>query len=245
MKKYFKLGALAGALLLAPASALLAGERLTESFSNPQGGLPEGWKAAKVSQVSVAEIRSAPGGGDALLIQRTPEGVGSASVFYTGGGAGAPEASIGDLNASVNIRMEQPAKSTSCSHGILLRASKMSYKGSEGFYVAIHPLGPETGLGIYWAPETHVLNGERLAFAPISNLAPNTEYVLQVKAKGNTIEGQLWSVDSAGAKKDLLGEVRTDEATQATEGHFALRNGIGNSGPIGTWYKALHLSTGE
>lgn len=235
------------ALLFLALPPVEGSSRLTESFTSPEGGVPAAWKAVDRGPASVVNIQHIPDiGATGLLIARAPNGVGSGALWYTGSDLGEQKGKIANLHATVTIRIDQPKKSTSSARGIVLRAKDTRYEKFQGYYIAFQSEGEKAGLGIYWNPTNHVENGEELAFSAFKKPLQNrTDYILQVSAKGEEIQASLWSVDTSGAKETSLAEVQITGANNTGAGYFGLRGSYGNSGPVNTWFRSLHLGSTE
>ncbi len=236
---------LAGALIASPFYFSQA-SRMSETFSAPLHGLPEGWVAVKKGGEAIAAIHELTGtpGTNGLLLQRPGKDPASAALYLTGSQGDITEGKLGDFTVSVTIRFESSPKSTSGYYGIVGRAAKRSYDKNKGYFVAFQPVGKSRTLSIFRDPLSHVENGEELASVPLGEeLKPGTDYILQAHFKGPVIEATLWSTDAAGAKHDNLASVSTDAADTSAAGYFALRGAFGNSGPQGAYFRSLHIST--
>lgn len=238
---------LAGVLIASPFHFSQA-SRMSETFSAPQDGVPEGWVVAKRGEEAIAGIHELPGtnGTMGLLLQRPAKNPASAAVYFTGSQGDIVEGRLGDFTVSVTIRFESHSKASSGYYGIIGRATNRNYDKNKGYFVAFQPVGKTPSLGIFHNPLSHVENQEELASVPLSQeLKPGVDYILQAQFKGPVIEATLWSTDSAGAKQETLGSVSTDAAVQLEPGYFALRGAFGNSGPQGGYFRSLHISTQE
>jgi len=235
------------ALFLGVTLPLEASSRLSESFSTPADGLPANWKAtargpATATRIAIEEVPNAATPG--LLIERTRDGAGSGAVWYTGPELGSPDGKIRDFQASVIFRVEQPPKSNSSTRGMAFRANRLAYDKYQGYYVAVQAWGDKRGLGIYFNPQSHVNDGTELAFTPLrESLKTGEDYLLQVKVAGSEMEAALWKVTREGTKERLLAETKTTDNQNLEPGYFGLRGGYGNTGPIKTWFRSLHLHT--
>ncbi len=234
------------ALLAFPLLSAVAAERYTESFGAPEGGLPAGWAASTTGGEPIAEVRALDGArvSHALLIERPGPQATNATVYLTGE-AGAPSGGkIADFSLSVTFRIAESKPGNSSSRGVFFRASALSYNKSKGYYVAVHRNGAQRGVVIYRNPKSHTQNGDEIATASFSkNLEADTDYILQVSAKGATVEASVYKTNASGAKGEELGTARTDDATDIKPGYIGLRGAYGNSGPVGTWFHSFHLTT--
>lgn len=249
MKNHFyrlTLGTLIAAAALGLGLNAEAQTRLTESFSAPVGGLPANWTPALLRKDNRAEgvqIVALPGQDAlaALLIEREGRVAESGALYYTGSDGAIVEGKLSDLFASVTLRYSESVNGPNY-RGFMLRANRIDSRQPGGYYVAVAPRGKERELAIYHNPVSHVNQGELLARVPLkAALAPNTDYVLSVRAKGAVIEASL---RLAGADENAapIASVRTDAATQTQAGYFGLRGAYSNSGPIRTWFRQLHLT---
>lgn len=225
-----------GVLLTGPVEA--AG-RLTESFVHPVGGVPQGWSVVKAGEGAIAEIRETPGG-TGLLIERPGKTAENAAVFMTAPEGELASAKIADLSATVLLQFRGIKGSSS--RGVVVRAQSDRYNRFGGYYIAVTGEGKDLGIGIYWNPTSHVENGQPLAFTPIQQkIQQNVDYRLQVSAEGSRIEAKLLTVDAKGGAGEVIASAAIDNAEHVKAGYFGLRGAYGNSGPIGTLFRSLHL----
>lgn len=219
--------------------------RLSESFSVPEGGVPEHWEVKKTMANADAHIALSPEANDtALLIQRPGGASANAAVFYTGSEDGAPSGEFMDFTATVTIRLlGEKKQGTNGYYGIMARATVPAYKDNQGYFVAFQPVGATRELGIYYNPKTHIEHGETVVSTPLQEeLLPGQAYILEVKFEGVRLEANLWSTNDAGGKADLLATVVEENAEHVIAGYFGLRGAYGNSGPQGAYFSALHLN---
>ena len=244
MKRRFCIGILASLVMGGGMVRGYAETRFTESFDTPAGGVPTGWVAEMSNppegEAMIAEVSKASGL-MALLIRRPGAPHGSAAVYYAGTPDGVSDGQLKNFSGSVLLRYQQHPKANSSTRGVVVRASALQYGKFDGYYIAIEPRGDEKGLRIYRNPKDHVDHGEQLAFDPLpSNMQMNVDYLLRFTVKDSVIEAVLSTVDDTGNPLKDVATVRIDSATPSS-GYFGLRGAYGNSGPVETWFRSLHL----
>lgn len=231
-----------GALLLLTTSAWAqGGNRLSESFGAPAGQLPENW-AVRMRGEGEALIAEMPdtSGKAGLLLRRSEDRPGNATVYFTGMLGTIPAADLKDFSGVINLRFSQTLKAVLSTRGVVIRAQKLEYDSFSGYYVCLAPRGDQRSLAIYYNPKSHIEPGELLAETPIpANLAMLRDYQLKFEAKGKVIRSELWGVDATGNPHEKITEVEIQEAAD-TPGYFGLRGGYGNK-KASTWFYSLHL----
>ncbi len=232
---------LSALFILSTTSLWAQNDRLSESFEAPMGGLPADWvvKMRGEGEALIAEIPDTSGRGG-LLIQRSQEKEGNATVYFTGLVGAKPASELQDIAGSVNFRFSQMSKAVLSSRGVVLRAQKPLYDHFSGYYLCLDPRGENRSLAIYHNPRSHLEPGELLAQMPLpSNLAMLRDYQLKFEVRGKVIRGELWAVDPMGNPSEKIAEVETQNASE-TPGYFGLRGAYGNK-KASTWFHSLHL----
>ncbi len=221
--------------------------RISESFHHPVGAVPESWTVVSTGGEARAEITPPPVPvlvpGNGLLLQRTSRTSHNAAVYYTGSREAVKDGMMADFEAAVVITM-QGLRGSSAS-GVVVRAQNLEYNDSDGYYICIGGEGTERGIAIFRNPDTHIYFHDRAsAFTHIPEIRSGAGYMLKVSAKGEKITASLWILDEIGNAEEMLGETSIDDA-RTSPGLFGLRGSNGNSGPIGAWFRHLHLEVTE
>lgn len=202
--------------------SLQAGEILRESFSAPEGGLPEGWMARRGGEPESAEIREdAKGFGPGLFLYRSRAGSGNSVVFL---GTEENERRFANCSGTVVI-----ITNTRWS-GIILRAIKRQYSKFEGYFIALNPTKEGRALQISYSPDSHVNHGEILTSKPLPFDVSNEPLVMKFSATGSLIQASLFRWNNGAPDfQSPIAAVQVDDA-MIDEGSFGFRSAFGNSG---------------
>lgn len=231
------------AMLLLPVSNVFGATRISESFNQPVGSVPDGWKienkAIGAASGGFAEIVLLPekANRNALLLARSPENAGNAAVYYFGSQGEVSEGVMQDFTATAIINHATLGQGSSS--GFAIRAQEPEYGDFEGYYLGVG----EFGLALFRNPENHISLPRRedhVVFEEV-DIEAGVDYQLKAVVEGSKIRGSLWSVDANDRAEEELASVEIDDARQTSPGLFGLRTANGNSGPVGAYFRDLHI----